>query len=104
MTQIERRQARIRRIRKRLEKKGEKPAAQADIVASSDARYHLGMTQNQPVHIMSFVHKYSGDPAIKVDPHFTSSCPKSMLTYSFTGLYFTSERSYIVTCPTYAAA
>lgn len=68
MTQIERRQARIHRIRKRLESKGElgNSTVQADIATSPDARYHLGKTQNQPVQIMSFMYQNSGDPAVKV--------------------------------------
>lgn len=65
MTQIERRQARIRRIRERLTKDGASFIEQ-DNATSPNSRYHIGKTQNQPEHIVTFVQKNSGDPAVKV--------------------------------------
>lgn len=67
MTQIERRQARIRRIRERLDTNGKSDtAAEAEAATSPDARYHIGKTQNEPEHLISFVQKNAGDPALKV--------------------------------------
>lgn len=66
MTQIERRQARIRRIRKKLATNGETLPLEPNIATSPSARYHVGATQNQPVHIMTFVYTNSHDPAVKV--------------------------------------
>lgn len=77
MTQIERRQARIRRIRNQLERDR---AAQAEEQSSvgplpdleagaldMDARYHIGKTQNNPEQISLFLQKNQRDPVIKVN-------------------------------------
>lgn len=65
LTQIERRQARIRRIRKNLGKDEEARTSQ-DVAISLEARYQIGKTQNQPVDLMSFIYKNAADPAVKV--------------------------------------
>lgn len=69
MTQIERRQARIRRIRERLSA-GTKHQAAVDIdsATSPNARYHIGKSQNEPEHLIAFVQNNAGDPAVKVNP------------------------------------
>jgi hypothetical protein len=62
MAQIERRQARIRRIRAK-----NFPDKKPDAVANDpDVHHHIGKSQNNPEHIGFFVQKHSGDPAIKV--------------------------------------
>lgn len=74
MTQIERRQARIRRIRNYLShnQTDEESAARnlsefADVpILDTSARYQIGKTQNNPEHILSFIQKNERDPAIKV--------------------------------------
>lgn len=72
MTQIERRQARIRRIRSqlqssRVEADFEEGLSDAGISASDPtARYHIGKTQNHPEHIIPFIERNKADPAIKV--------------------------------------
>lgn len=77
MTQIERRQARIRRIRNHLDRahatrsdRTESGAEQLDKTENSGidptTRYHIGKTQNNPEHIVSFVQRSEKDPAIKV--------------------------------------
>lgn len=63
MTQIERRQARIRELNTNGKSK---KAAEAEASMSPDARYHIGKTQNEPEHLISFVQKNAGDPAFKV--------------------------------------
>lgn len=68
MTQIERRQARIRRIREHLQKNGDPYPVEPDTPKSLDSRYHIGKTQNHPEHILSFVQKNVADPAVKVRP------------------------------------
>jgi biotin synthase-related radical SAM superfamily protein len=63
MTRIERRQARIRRIKHKLTKK----RAQAEDVATApDAHHHIGSSQNRYEHIPSFLRAREGDPAIQV--------------------------------------
>lgn len=71
MTQIERRQARIRRIREQLNS-STNPKAAVDVEATTppNARYHIGKSQNEPEHITAFIQKNAGDPAVKVKPNF----------------------------------
>lgn len=65
MTQIERRHARIRRIRERLGVNYRPPEPIAND-ASLNACYHIGKSQNEPQHIILFVQQNRTDPAIKV--------------------------------------
>ena len=65
MTGLERREARIRRIREKLWPKGVKPADEPSSQAS-DAHHHIGTSQSNPVHIGKFLQDNAGDPAIKV--------------------------------------
>jgi hypothetical protein len=68
MTRIERRQARIRRIKHKLTAK----MAQVENVASApEAHHHIGSSQNRYEHIPSFLHAHEGDPAILVCAVFT---------------------------------
>jgi hypothetical protein len=63
LARIERRQARIRRIRP------QKPASQRDdeeCAARPEAHYTIGNTENSPEHLGLFVQKHSGDPAVEV--------------------------------------
>jgi hypothetical protein len=70
MTQIERRQARIRRIKQKMISK----TAQAeDIAAVPDVQYHIGKSQNHHEHIPSFLQAHEGDPAIRVGIFFACS-------------------------------
>lgn len=62
LTKIERRQARIRRIRHKsgsLYKRENVPSDPA-------GHYHIGRSQNQFEHIGTFLRSFKGDPAIKV--------------------------------------
>jgi len=68
MTQIERRQARIRRIRRDHEQAGRPLVTDANATNSPVARYNLGITQNYPEQIPLFLQRHAGDPAIKVSP------------------------------------
>lgn len=78
ITQIERRQARIRRIRTRLDlDRSAKPVFEAETGTSSNDRYHIGKTQNHPENIISFVQKHTGDPAVKVSLLLLLSYPFS---------------------------
>lgn len=77
MTGIERREARIRRIREKLYSKGKKPA---DVPSIQDphAHHHIGTSQNNHVDIGSFLRDNTGDPAIKVQLQSISKLlPKS---------------------------
>jgi hypothetical protein len=74
MTQIERRQTRIRRIREQYKKAG---TAQEEVPGKPDAHHVIGKSQNHPENIPLFLQKHAGDPAVKVSsPSFkkTESC------------------------------
>ena len=63
LAQIERRQARIRRICP------QKPANQHDdeeCAARPEAHHTIGKTENSSEHLGLFVQKHSGDPAVEV--------------------------------------
>jgi hypothetical protein len=63
LARIERRQARIRRIRP------QKPASQSndeECAARPEAHHTIGKTENFPEHLSFFVQKHSGDPAVEV--------------------------------------
>jgi hypothetical protein len=64
MAQIERRQARIRRIRAR--NFGVKEHEADKIATSPDVHHHIGKSQNHPEHVSLFVQKNSADPAVQV--------------------------------------
>lgn len=81
MTHIERRQTRIRRIRKYLKDNAADPQQFLDTETSTldlKSHYYIGKTQNNPVHMISFVQKNEEDPAIKVC--FCMNCEKSRYT------------------------
>lgn len=64
MTQIERRQARLRRIRAKHRVDG---SAVAEVLAATPEAHHaIGVSQNLPESIAHFLQKNSSDPAIKV--------------------------------------
>ena len=64
MTQIERCQAHIRRIRARnlASNKTETETVDRD----PEVHHRIAKSQNQPEHLGQFVQKHSGDPAVKV--------------------------------------
>ena len=63
MTQIERRQTRIRRIKHKLMS----TRAQVEVVATApEAHHHIGISQKRHEHIPSFVRDREGDPAVQV--------------------------------------
>jgi len=64
MTQIERRQTRIRRIRARYIN-GAKPSDE-EVAASPEAHHVIGRSQKFPENIHTFLWKNGGDPAVKV--------------------------------------
>lgn len=64
LAQIERRQARLRRIHARRSQPGKPPCE--EVPTTPEARYVIGKTQNQPENISLFLQKYAGDPAVKV--------------------------------------
>jgi hypothetical protein len=73
LTQIERREARIRRIRSQLNQRTSPTQLGSlnndELVALSEqsyAQYHVGKSQNEPVALPLFLQKNVGDPAIKV--------------------------------------
>jgi hypothetical protein len=65
MAKIERRQARLRRIRARYQKAG-RPLDE-NVATSPEAHHVIGISQNFPENIPTFLQKNRGDPAIKVN-------------------------------------
>jgi hypothetical protein len=60
LARIERREARLRRIRSKLER-------QSEIVAKTlQEHHHIGLSQDLYQHIGTFLQRNAGDPAIKV--------------------------------------
>jgi hypothetical protein len=68
LTQIERRQARIRQIRRQLNAGKTTSACDGEVeyASSPKARYYIGKSQNEPVVLPIFLQENRGDPAIKV--------------------------------------
>lgn len=64
LAQIERREARIRRIRHKL-RQGKKPADD-QIDNNPVIHHHIGVSQNEFIEIGQFLRSNSGDPAINV--------------------------------------
>ena len=64
MAQIERRQARLRRIRAMYPTSEQK--MNEDIAVSPEAHHVIGKSQNFPEDITMFLQKNKGDPAVKV--------------------------------------
>jgi hypothetical protein len=73
MTQIERRQARIRRIQHKMTSKTPRDKS---IALTPDAHYQIGLSENCHEHIPSFLQAHKGDPAIQVRCIFFT-CSKS---------------------------
>lgn len=64
LTQIERRQTHICRIRARVST--DKRVKRETVACTPQEHHHIGHSQNQYEHIGTFLRKYAGDPAIKV--------------------------------------
>jgi hypothetical protein len=64
MTQIERRQTRIRRIHERYRNAGK--TAHEEVPNTPEVHHVIGKSQNHPEIIPLFLRKYAGDPAVKV--------------------------------------
>jgi hypothetical protein len=69
MAKIERREARIRRIRERLSPGRAKKIQVNGAASTPHLSYHIGKNQNNPEHIQNFLQHNSGDPAVKVIEH-----------------------------------
>ena len=68
LTKIERLQARVRRIRQKVNKT-RKSTIQPDkgaVPESSSVEYHIGKAQNNPINLGSFLHEFRSDPAVHV--------------------------------------
>jgi hypothetical protein len=70
MAQIERRQARIRRIY--TENFPDAEANDDDVALGPESHYNIGKTENLPLHMSPFVQRHSGDPAIEVCAYRTN--------------------------------
>ena|ERR1700722_1958804 len=74
LTQIERRQTRIRHLRYQLG-----TSKNESIPRAPHAHHIIGETQNDPESIPTFLQKHAGDPAVKVRIYI---CERQMLTQS----------------------
>lgn len=66
MARIERRQARIRRIRDRNPHTKDQEAMADNAATTPHSHYSIGRTENFPEHIGQFISKNSDDPAVQV--------------------------------------
>jgi hypothetical protein len=72
MTKLERRQSRIRQIRKQLGSAKTRPSAQmedddeAATTGTPDLHHHIAKSQNNPLHIGTYLQSHDNDPATKV--------------------------------------
>jgi len=66
LAQIERREARLRKIRARHAKDGRVGAEK--VAATPQEHHHIGVSQNQFEHIGSFLRIHGDDPATQVSP------------------------------------
>jgi hypothetical protein len=64
MTQIERRQARLRRIRARCLMAGK--SVDEDVATTPEAHHCIGISQNHPENVTLSLQNHKGDPAVKV--------------------------------------
>ena len=64
LARIERREARLRRIRAKLASAGESQGEPVE--RTPQEHHHIGVSQSHHEHIGSFLAKHTGDPAIKV--------------------------------------
>jgi hypothetical protein len=79
LAQIERRQARIRRIREKHQA-GDRPVNQFN-PGSPNEHHNIGNSQNQPENIPLFLRKHSGDPAIAVGSDLVVLVKMPLLTF-----------------------
>ena len=66
MTRIERREARIRRIRTQNFTERKDPASCKEVAVTPEVHCHIGKSEALPEHIGHFVMDRSGDPAVYV--------------------------------------
>jgi hypothetical protein len=78
LTKIERRRARLRRIRARHQTAGK--LRDEEVPITPEAHHTIGKSQNYPENIPLFLQKYVGDPAVKVKVIF-SSADSNILMY-----------------------
>jgi len=66
LTQIERRKARIRRIRAKILEDGGYVCDPEEVASTPLEHHHIGLAQNRYEHIGTFLRKHTGDPAVQV--------------------------------------
>jgi hypothetical protein len=68
MARLERRQSRLRHIREKLgpEIVQAIPMTDDEVASTPDMHHYIAKSQNTPVHIGTYLQRYSNDPAIKV--------------------------------------
>jgi hypothetical protein len=69
LAQIERRSARLHRLRAKLANQG--LIHKETVPHIPDEHHHIGKGQNEPVHFGTFLRSNSGDPAIQVSLHLS---------------------------------
>ena len=66
MTHVERREARIRRIRSRNLTEHKGSASYEEVAVNPEVHHNIGKSEAFPEHIGLFVMNHSGDPAVNV--------------------------------------
>jgi hypothetical protein len=94
LAQIERRQARIRRLSEQLA--GNSKAGLEMIPHNPDEHYNVAKSQNHPVNITQFVQKHAGDPAIVVG---LPILPGVLVTYQLSELCRKTQETLITAHP-----
>jgi hypothetical protein len=87
MIRLERRQTRLRHIREKLgpEITQAIPVTDDEVASTPDLHHHIAKSQNTPVHIGTYLQRYSNDPAIKVSQICSGAnpCPSLIMNGPF---------------------
>lgn len=95
LAQIERRQARLRRIRQNIQTMGVKKDLQSSSPTDLSSHHHIGVSENLPQHIGCFIQENQGDPATKASTkRFTHLLKTNHFLVQIAFLCF-SETTYI---------
>jgi hypothetical protein len=77
LAQIERREARLRRIKAKLVSPGQ--GWGETVARTPQQHHHIGISQNQYQHIGTFLQRNSGDPAVKVSAMSDAGSPDALV-------------------------
>jgi hypothetical protein len=93
LTRIERREARLRRIRAKFVKSQSEP-----IEKTPQEHHHIGVSQKYYEHIGTFLTKNAGDPAIRVHTITEMISGSANMSFFVTGLFAQVEKASSPPC------